>query len=396
MGYSVYWLGVHGKPRAQLLQELGLQLGAETTDNYRPPLVGVTLPDGWFVVMLNRHAPVWYADEALAALSADGRVITCEVEEHAMYSGAVGFAGGREVWRMVHDEGQGLDHLETQGDLPPEFPVIHAEIKQRHDAAVAEAEELGEDVDVDHFFDVPADLAEEITGYRHDARPPPGFEMHELVALAEGMIHTIPAAIEPPPAPGAARTEPSGNRFAQREPQPQSTPPPPRGAQLSVRNATWPLRGVAFLLDLFAAFLLSLVGALLVVLLESTAPEWLLGPLAIALPVAYLLLRDAMPNGQSVGKRSSPIRVVRAGGPVTARHSLLRNLPLVAAAAAGIVLLGLPWAGPAPGKAGFLVQLALVAYEAYCVVAVRLRLGDRLAGTRVVEVRLAASPDRRP
>ena len=35
---------------------------------------------------------------------------------------------------MVHDEGQALDHLETEGDLPPEFAAVHAELQRQHAA----------------------------------------------------------------------------------------------------------------------------------------------------------------------------------------------------------------------------------------------------------------------
>lgn len=386
MGYSLFWLGVAGKPRAQVLRELGLELGAPDDHvSVRTPVVGVTLPSGWFVVVLNRNANVWYTDEALASLSAGCRVMTCEVQETSMSSSAAGFQDGRQAWRMLHDEGQARDHLETEGELPPEFAAVYAAVTQRHHDAEAEAAELGVELDVDHVFDAPADLGQALTGFRHDYTPPPGSEIHALTALAPGLISVVPVVLPPPPGEAGAppRTEPPA----------AAGPPPPSSPTSSSPAAPWQDRAFGLLMDGFVVcilFLAAMMGILGLSMLSDAPPPVLEGFLPLLLVAGYLLLRDT--GGVSYGKRKAGVRVeVVAGGVVTPGHSIRRNLPLVGAAAAGWVLLPVPGVGPALWSLGRLAQLGLLAYEAYRVATGRPRLGDRLAGTRVA-AHPAASP----
>jgi hypothetical protein len=65
----------------------------------------------------------------------------------------------RPTWQIRHDLGQGGEHLEASGDLPPEFAGFR-------DAATRKRRAQGGRVD--YMFDVPLDVAAKITGYRHD------------------------------------------------------------------------------------------------------------------------------------------------------------------------------------------------------------------------------------
>jgi uncharacterized RDD family membrane protein YckC len=397
MGYSVWWLGAADKPRARVLDELGLELGNETHDILDAPLVGVTLPTGWFVVMVNRYAPVWYDDEALAGLSVGARVVRCEAEDHAMYSTGAGFEDGRRVWSMVHDEGQALDHLETEGDLPPEFAAVHAELQRQHDAAVAEAAVRGESVDVDHMHDAPAELAEKITGFRHDFPLPPGTEVHVLNALVEGRFSTVPVPRQRPPGaeersasdtssgPSAEPRRSGRSRHAETEEDADVR----RLLALVATAKAPPLldRAAAFILDAFYAIGLTLVSGfvfVIVIIILPGEPVFLMAATP-AVPAGYMLLRDAIGKGISPGKRDTRIRAMPPRPHVMLKplQSIRRNLTLVGALVLAMLLA--PVTGNLAWQLGLATQLALIALEACLVLAGRERLGDRLAGTRVIQ-----------
>ena len=96
----------------------------------------------------------------LAAWSAGARLVACVVHEGAMSSLATEWRDGKQVWSVSHDGSEGGDTLEVEGTLPEVFEELKAE------ALAVQAEAEGEPVD--HVFDIPLDLAAEVTGFRHD------------------------------------------------------------------------------------------------------------------------------------------------------------------------------------------------------------------------------------
>lgn len=123
-------------------------------------LTGARLPSGWYVIFVNDLAARELEDNVLADLSLGAEVMSFLVEEASMVSVAKGFFDGRHSWQVVHDSSQGLDHLETQGQLPASFSVVR-------DRLLGQLKAAGEQSS-DYLFDVPADLSKSITGYRHD------------------------------------------------------------------------------------------------------------------------------------------------------------------------------------------------------------------------------------
>lgn len=122
-------------------------------------------------------------------------------------------------------------------------------------------------------------------------------------------------------------------------------------------------RCVAFLLDGAIALLLSTVE-----------------PAGALFAVAYLVLRDGLWRGGSIGKRLLALRVVRSdGSTIGLRESLRRN-----------AMFAVPLLNAAISVAVFEGVLLYFDEEG-------LRLGDRIAGTRVVPAgrRRAPAPDLR-
>ena len=147
-----------------------------------------------------------------------------------------------------------------------------------------------------------------------------------------------------------------------------------------------------------AAFLDSVLALLLALTPAALTPGVLKGRMfgvGLVLGALYLLVRDGIPyaewGARSLGKRWLGIRPYRpAGGPLDWRTSARRNATVAGALVACALLYlaggykGIPFGEFVLIAAGLVVaaEAALVAVDP-----VGRRLGDRIAGTRVVEAR---------
>ena len=93
-------------------------------------------------------------------------VVYCFVEDHVMFGRASGWKDGKFLWSVTHDCEKGKYHLEIKGDAPLSLKGIHAKLVSKQDAAG------GEQADVDHIYDAPAELAKDLAGFRHDQDTP--------------------------------------------------------------------------------------------------------------------------------------------------------------------------------------------------------------------------------
>jgi hypothetical protein len=118
------------------------------------------------LVVADRSGHRLMRDPILQGLSGGCEVITGDVEEHVMVSIATGWKDGRRVWSVTHDGQRDMEHLQTEGDLPAAFTSIRDRLRSEQQTAG------GRKADVDYTFDVPVELAQTLTGYRHDADIP--------------------------------------------------------------------------------------------------------------------------------------------------------------------------------------------------------------------------------
>jgi hypothetical protein len=159
MGFHISWLAVRGKSPEVVQSELDL---VETED--RGPLPesdvdAVLLSSGWYLVHFNNPQPKELSDSSLLRLSLQADVVTCVAEEGAMVSMASYFSNGAKKWAVVHDSDQGLEHLDTEGVLPDQFSAIQERL-----LALLKADSQP----CDYIFDVPTELAQSVTGFKHD------------------------------------------------------------------------------------------------------------------------------------------------------------------------------------------------------------------------------------
>ena len=171
MGFAISWLAVSGKDSQQALQELRLHRTGQTEEFPESPISATQLPTGWFLIFANRFDSPLVADNSLQQLSSGCTVISCQVEEHVMFSSATCYSDGDRKWHVEHDAQESIYHLSTTGDLPPEFDEIYSSLKQEQDGSG------GDESDVDYIHDVPVTLAKAVTSFRHDQDSSAPFEV---------------------------------------------------------------------------------------------------------------------------------------------------------------------------------------------------------------------------
>jgi hypothetical protein len=167
MRWSLAWLAVKGKPPKAVRDELGFRVAeAERQKNPIPDFSAAETPNGWYLIISNCSEQV-AADEAMQRLSTAGvELVTCFVEEHVMYSSVTGWKDGQKRWSVIHNsQTRKKNHLETEGELPAAFQSILSGLTAQQEA---DAKKEG----VDFIFDVPVELAQSLTGYRHDEDVP--------------------------------------------------------------------------------------------------------------------------------------------------------------------------------------------------------------------------------
>ena len=166
MGYSLSWLAVRGKSPQVVRDELGFRPTGEREEFPESKLSAVEMPNGWYLIVSQRSELV-ASDAAMQRLSSSGgELVTCFVEEHVMFSSATGWKDGSKTWSVFHNAQDRRDHLDTQGNLPPAFSSILADLRSKQQEA--DANKRG----VDFIFDAPVALAQSLVGYRHDREIP--------------------------------------------------------------------------------------------------------------------------------------------------------------------------------------------------------------------------------
>jgi hypothetical protein len=158
VGFKISWIGFDGKGKAGALDMLGLQETGEPDEANEAPFSGAEFPGGWFILFSNDFGFV--SPERLTRLSADCRIVACQVHEGVMVSAAYGYERGSCMWELAHDAQQGIDDLSVSGLPPPSFASIRQRLTQAQETAVGG--------DVDYIFDIPVEVAAAVCKYRHD------------------------------------------------------------------------------------------------------------------------------------------------------------------------------------------------------------------------------------
>lgn len=184
MGYAISWLAVKGKPEEVLFDELGLAPTGEMAEYGDSMFAGRKLPNGWFLLVLNKFDHKFVRVGSLASLSQGCEVIATSIEEHVMVCSSELWRDGAQVWRVEHDAQKSIEHIAASGDLPADYSAIEREHAEEQKQAG------GSKAGVDYFFEIPLHTAKNIAGFKHDEVDPAiedkSFMVFELEAATPG------------------------------------------------------------------------------------------------------------------------------------------------------------------------------------------------------------------
>ena len=183
MGFAISWLAVSGKAPEQVLKELRLNRTGENEEIPESPISAAQLPNNWFLVFINEFDSPIVSANSLASLSTNCKVVSCQIEEHVMFSSATLYSNGTESWRVAHDAQEGMFNLSSSGQLPSEFAGIYTSLKNKQEEAG------GAEANVNYIHDVPVTLAQVVTSFRHD-EDIPGLEPVPFEVLGQDITKT--------------------------------------------------------------------------------------------------------------------------------------------------------------------------------------------------------------
>lgn len=152
MGFSLAWFAAQGIDRDDFLERLGFTDTGEADEYFDQDHSGGELPGGWYIILTSDLGLL--APDKLAQWSAGGRLVAAVVHEDSANSLATEWKDGRLIWSVSHDGSEGGDQLAVEGQLPDVFDEL------KHEADALQV--------ADVVFDIPLDLAAELTGFRHD------------------------------------------------------------------------------------------------------------------------------------------------------------------------------------------------------------------------------------
>ena len=116
------------------------------------------LPNGWVVLHANDST---HAYNHAALFSLKHSVLSVGVQEFALTSLAAFHVHGKQILSVNDVEDKGVFDLTLTGSVPSQAATIR-------DRLLAVQQSEGEDLRVDHMYDVAVEVAEAICGYRHD------------------------------------------------------------------------------------------------------------------------------------------------------------------------------------------------------------------------------------
>ncbi|HOY79264.1 MAG TPA: hypothetical protein PLN33_15720 [Hyphomonadaceae bacterium] len=156
MSMSLVWFAARGISADDFLERAGFSDTGDPDEYFDEEHSGGALGDGWYVIV---SSDVGLLDPAkVGGWSAGGRVVAVALDEESLNSMAIEWVDGKLVWSAAYDGSEGGDQLAVEGTLP----AVFAELS--HEASALQAEGGS----AEHVFDIPLDLAADVTGFRHD------------------------------------------------------------------------------------------------------------------------------------------------------------------------------------------------------------------------------------
>lgn len=162
MGFSISWVAFHDLPLAKAALVFGLALTGETDEVFDFAYNGAVVDKNWSFVIFDDVNMDLVDEKRMASLSTGRDVVVVHNIDTVMLQWAEQWRDGHEVWSIRHTSADGARNLEVTGNLPSCFDEIRRARfadQDREDAGAAE---------IDFIADIPLQVAECMTGFRHD------------------------------------------------------------------------------------------------------------------------------------------------------------------------------------------------------------------------------------
>lgn len=189
MGFAITWCAVREDSAERFLEELGLAATGEFEELPESPISMAKLDTGWRVIWVNEYACSFLALSEVERLSKTRNILLCLVEEHVMASSSEMWLGGKCQWRLSHQGENGPKGIESEGKVPEFAARIREEMEKAQEA------DGGDDAEVDHMFEIPLKVAQQLVGFKHDEDSPHvidnEFEVLSRPAKKAGFLNRI-------------------------------------------------------------------------------------------------------------------------------------------------------------------------------------------------------------
>ena len=161
MGFSISWFGFRGYGVKEAAALFGREVGGSSED-FDAPVNAYRSDKNWAIIILGYCSFPNPPDSYPSAFSQGREMVVVHIEEHTMFSRAELWSAGKNIWRVWHNGDNEVMDLRTTGDLPAAFESLRRQAFSQQD----------KEADIDHVFDIPLDLAAQLTGFRHDEGAP--------------------------------------------------------------------------------------------------------------------------------------------------------------------------------------------------------------------------------
>ncbi len=166
MGFAITWCAVREESAEGFLEELGLSATGEFEELPESPVSMAKLDTGWRVIWVNEYACTLLSLNEMERLSRTRNILLCLVEEHVMASSSEMWGEGKCQWRLSHEGEDGPKGIESEGEVPEFATEIREEMEKAQEA------DGGDDAQVDHIFEIPLKVAQQLVGFKHDEDSP--------------------------------------------------------------------------------------------------------------------------------------------------------------------------------------------------------------------------------
>ncbi|RWD64640.1 MAG: hypothetical protein EOS36_09470 [Mesorhizobium sp.] len=161
MGFSISWFGLRGYGIKEAAALFGREIGG-TSEDFDAPVNAYGSDKNWAIIILGYCSFPNPPDSYLSAFSQGREMVVVHIEEQTMFARAELWSSGKNIWRVSHSGDKDVRDIHTTGDLPASFESLRQQAFSKQD----------KESDVDYVFDIPLDLAAELTGFRHDEGAP--------------------------------------------------------------------------------------------------------------------------------------------------------------------------------------------------------------------------------